>query len=201
MKKFIFIFVIPFIMILATGCNARRNTIHFEPEENGEVSTTNELGLEDSEMKKEETVKGEVKNTENSAVKKADSKLGITAPEGGDLETNLNYHVVRGTASPQTHAIKVNDYVLTKYLPGQTGWSYIASTALNTLKEGENKYTVTALDKEGKTLETSEFSISYEEPKVKQLPFVGVNEWAILIVSLLLSGVYFGTRKIIKVKN
>lgn len=204
MKKFILIFATLFIMILATGCNARRNTIHFEPEEEGSVVTTEQT---DSETKEEEAEKSETKEASKtiksdvSGIKKIEGKLSVSAPEGGILKTNLNYHVVRGTASSKTHSIKVNDYTLAKYLPGQTGWSYIASTALNTLKEGENKYTVVALDKEGKTLESTEFTITYEEPKVKQLPFVGVNEWGILIASLILSSLYFITKKIVRVKN
>ena len=175
MKKLIFIFVILLVLVITTGCT-RKNTVHFNPK----VPTETGEGTE---------------------VAKAEEDLGpdlaVTSFIGDKLETSVGYHIVRGTTPKSTNIIKINDYTLAKYYPGQTQWSYIASTALNTFEEGENGYILTAFDKEGNEIDSQSFTISYETPEA--LPAVGANGWTALIISFLISIGYFVIRRLRKV--
>lgn len=65
--------------------------------------------------------------------------------------TNARYYAtgekelyLRGTAPTGTTAIIVNGYQIKKFVPGTT-WTYKASTAIGTLKNGENEFIVTAV--------------------------------------------------------
>ena len=176
MKKLIFIFFILFVLVITTGCT-RKNTVHFNPK----IPT--DLGEETTDVAKAEEDFG--------------PELAITSFIGDKLEINAGYQVIRGTTPKNTNTIKVNDYTLTKYYPGQTQWSYIASTALNTLEEGENGYIVTALDKEGNEIDSKSFTIAYEAPET--LPAVGASGWTYLIISLLISTGYFVIRRLRKI--
>jgi hypothetical protein len=175
MKKLISIFVILFVLVITTGCT-RKNTVHFNPK----VPT--ESGEE-----------GEVAEAEEDL----GPDLAVTSFIGDKLATSVGYHVVRGTTPKNTNTIKINDYILAKYYPGQTQWSYIASTALDTLEEGENGYIITSLDKEGNEIDSKSFTINYEAPEA--LPAVGSNGWIALIISFLISIGYFVIRRLRKV--
>ncbi len=54
-----------------------------------------------------------------------------------------------GTVPENTAKVLVNDYALTRYVPGETEFSYNAAVAWGTLAEGENEYTVVAFDDDG----------------------------------------------------
>jgi hypothetical protein len=168
MKKLIFIFVILFILVIATGCGARKNTVKFNPIDNVEESGE---GVD---------IMGEVD---------LGPDLAVTSFIGDKMETNVGYHVIRGTTPKNTNSIKINDYKLTKYYPGQTEWSYIASASMGTLAEGDNEYIVMALDKEGAEIGSQTFTIAYEAPD--NLPSTGSNGWIYLIISFLVSSGYF----------
>lgn len=176
MKKLIFIFVILFVLIIVTGCGARKNTVKFNPK-----VTTEENGGDE--------------NADGEPIPEDPGPdLSVTSFEGENLNTSVGYHVVHGTTPKRTQTIKINDYTLSKYYPGQTQWSYIASSSMGTLDEGENKYKVTALDSEGNEIQSQNFAITYEAPD--NLPTVGNNGWVALIISFLISTVYFVIRRL-----
>jgi hypothetical protein len=178
MKKYIFIVL--FALIFVTGCGSQKNTVKFNP-----IGTTEETG---------ESVD---KNAETDSAVKTDPNPGliITSFAGDKLETKIGYHVIRGIAPKNTNTIKINDYTLTKYHPGETEWSYVASSALGTLKEGDNRYTVTALDKEGAEIGSKSFTITYQAPE--NLPSTGGSGGlAAFIISLLISTGYFATKRL-----
>lgn len=78
----------------------------------------------------------------------------INSPNGGkNWTTTQDTITITGTAPANTKAIIINDYELQKFTPGDSGWSYVASTRFDNLKAGENIYEVYALDfNEEKTL-------------------------------------------------
>jgi len=193
MKKLSIIFVLLFALLVTTGCQKNKQTVRFNEEE--ETSKTTVTSLDD-----EKKVRKPLSAT--SSVEEKTSKpttptinFAITTPNNQKIDTKTGYHVIKGTAPRNTHRIKINNYTLKRYYPGQTSWSYIASTGIGTLKNGENKYISTALDKNGKEIGSKEITINYEAPVITSLPSVGTSELIILLFSLVASLGYFGLKR------
>lgn len=168
MKNFIFIFSILLTLAITTGCGPRERTVKFNPidsisEESEDIDSYEETDI--------------------------GPDLNIVSFIGEKLETNVGYHIIRGTTPKNTNAIKINNYTLSKYNPGQTEWTYIASSDLGTLKKGENSYTVYALNAEGNEIDSQNFTIIYNTPD--NLPLVGSSGWVALMISFLISIGYF----------
>ena len=204
MKKLIYIFVALFAFVLVSGCAARKNTIRYENGDN-ESEVSEEADTETSE---ETTEAAEANEADTEAESDAESdetasetaeptgKLAVTSFDGAYLKTNLSYNVAKGTVPSGTKKITVNDYELQMYIPGQTQWSYIASTRFNTLKNGLNSYVLKTYDTEDKQTDSLMFSISYEAPIIPtELPGVGSSHWIALFASLILAGFYSTFRK------
>ena len=85
-------------------------------------------------------------STENSSDKSDVSKKikepeYITSPNGGkDWKTTGSKVTITGTAPSKTKSIVVNDYELKKFIPGNKGWSYVASLEFKNFKKGKNEY-------------------------------------------------------------
>lgn len=86
-------------------------------------------------------------------------KIKSPVGSGQTLTTQLTEIDISGEAPAGTDAIMVNDYRLQLFKPGSKTWSYLASTALGNLKEGENVYSVNALDAEGNKSPTRSITI------------------------------------------
>ncbi len=211
MKKLIFVFVALFMVVLISGCGARQNTIRFDDEtasigeesmedghEESELDEDHAEELEameeetdamDSEGKEEEDMDDEKEEAMEKLDKpdaKVSGKLSVTSFDGAFLKSNLSYNVVKGTVPSGTHTIKVNDYKLSKFVPGQTQWDYIAATRFGTLKDGLNNYVVKSFDKSGKQTGSVIFSIDYEAPMIPEvLPGVGAGHWLALLAALI----------------
>jgi len=69
---------------------------------------------------------------------------------GETVRTPQEEFELRGTAPVGTAAVYVNDYKLQLFRTGDTDWSYLASTRLGNLKQGENVYNVVAEDASGR---------------------------------------------------
>ncbi|MBN2087018.1 hypothetical protein JW758_01590 [Candidatus Peregrinibacteria bacterium] len=195
MKKLAFIFLILFILVIATGCSARRNTVHFDPNVDKLSADITEIGTEDSNN--EDAIIGETTTVEE--LKGPDFSIDEPILENNKLNTNTGYHVIKGKTPKNTDAITVNDYRLTKYIPGQTEWSYIASDSIGTLSEGDNQFSIRSFDKEGNEIGAREFTISYTPAEIPALPSVGLNSWLVLIYSIVFSGLYFTLKRLRKV--
>lgn len=185
MKKLIFIFAALFVLIIVSGCGPRNRTVKFNTidsatEESTDTDSNNEINNDSSEEEAD-----------------IDKDLAVTSFIGDSLDTSVGYHVIRGTTPKNTDVIKINDYALSKYESGETEWSYIASTDLGTLSEGENSYSVHALDTEGNEIGSQDFTINYNVPD--NLPSVGANEWVTLIISFIISIGYLLTNRLRKV--
>lgn len=211
MKKLIFVFVALFMVVLISGCGARQNTIRFDDESDSSVSedmlnTDEEVSVdgESVESMEEETdmmdmtadekiteeKEGAMEDLSKTAVKTS-GKLAVTSFDGAFLKSSLSYNVVRGTAPSNTHTIKVNDYELSKYIPGQTQWDYIAATRFGTLKNGLNNYIVKTFDASDNQTGSIIFSINYTAPAVPDaLPGVGASHWLALLMTLITMGSY-----------
>lgn len=186
MKKLIFVFVALFTVVLISGCGARQNTVRFDDKNGSEEEPTI---IEDTEVESDEVTEEATEDmVENSTQPKG--KLAVTSFDGAFLKTNLSYNVVHGTVSSSTQTIEINDYKLLKYVPGQTEWSYIATTRFGTLKDGLNNYVVKTFDANGDQTDSLIFSIDYDAPAIPNLPDVGSSHWLILLISLMLAGFY-----------
>ena len=74
----------------------------------------------------------------------------INSPnEGKDWKTTSDRVTITGTAPKNTKTITIDDYELKKFVPGDPGWSYVASAEFNNLKPGDNIYKVYAIDFSG----------------------------------------------------
>ncbi len=70
----------------------------------------------------------------------------ITSPNGGnDWRTTDKKVTLAGIVPAKTKAILVNDYELRKFVPGDPGWSYVASFEFGNLEKGENVFDVYAV--------------------------------------------------------
>ena len=186
MKKLIFVFIVLFALVLITGCNARKtNTVHFNPKIDGVTTDAEDNTAEE--------------DTASIIEETGGPGLAVTSFAGDKLDTDKNYQVIRGTTPKNTYKMKVNDYTLTKYAPGQTEWSYIASTKYGTLTAGENAYKVMSYDKDGNEIGSADFAIAYTTPPAPNLPAVGPSIWILLAISFISSGIYFGFRRLKKV--
>ncbi len=214
MKKLIFIFAALFMLVLISGCGARQNTIRYDNENDSANildatdEDTEEVDNESEDVTEESDVENDVESEsedvteieseeslDDTVASTAESnptgKLAVTSFDGAFLETKLSYNVVKGTVSSDTYKITINDYKLSKYIPGQTQWDYIASTKFNTLKSGLNSYVLKTFDKDGKQTDSLIFSIDYDAPVVPvALPDVGSNHWLALLAAMILSASY-----------
>ncbi len=153
-----------------------------------EEEVMEEKGREEKAMDKKETSKTDTKKP---------NKLAITSLDGAFLETSSNQNIIEGSVSKEAHSIKINDYSLKKFIPGQTDWSYTASTNFGTLKNGWNDYVVKTYDKKGDELDSLMFSINYEGVEVAALPSVGANLWVSLLAAMITSFFILNRKKII----
>ncbi|MBU1017536.1 hypothetical protein KKA33_00735 [Patescibacteria group bacterium] len=106
-----------------------------EPEPDEEEETTDDEAEEDKadESTAEEEVPAEPEF--------------ITSPNGGnDWKTTDNKVTLAGITPEKTKAILVNDYELKKFVPGDPGWSYVASFEFGNLKKGDNVFDIYAID-------------------------------------------------------
>ena len=70
--------------------------------------------------------------------------------------------VVEGTVGESVFQVTVNGYTLTKFQPGDRKWSYVASRKFGTMLPGENKYTVTAIRRDGKESAPTSVVVFYD---------------------------------------
>lgn len=59
--------------------------------------------------------------------------------------------------------VVVNGYTLSKFTPGGTSWTYIASEALGNMSPGENTYEVYGVDPDGNKSSVVKFTITYNK--------------------------------------
>lgn len=98
-------------------------------------------------------------STKESAETKPEPKY-ITGPNlGNDWQTTDTKVTITGITPEKTKSIFVNDYELKKFVPGDPGWSYVASFEFGNLKKGENVFTISATDFNGKKLEIGSITI------------------------------------------
>lgn len=114
------------------------------------------------------------------------AKIIITYDKGGESDEDVNIEgdlqaptvstyngATSSTVDKDTVTVKgevsgaktvvVNGYTLSKFSPGDTSWSYIASESLGNLEPGENSFSVYATDADGNKSEVTEFTITYNK--------------------------------------
>lgn len=99
----------------------------------------------------------------------------ISAPLLNQRTIQFGSVTILGTASPKTDKIEVTtyiggkpeSYVLQRYRSGSQTWSYVVSQEYGNLAPGNNRYTITAVDKEGRRSDAAEIVIVYDRPKVE----------------------------------
>jgi len=71
------------------------------------------------------------------------------AKQGEVISIDDVEQLIEGTVSKDTQAVIVNDYRLSKYVPGSQKFTYYAKVQYGNLQEGENEFKVYAEDKAG----------------------------------------------------
>ncbi|MBN2096184.1 hypothetical protein JW752_02170 [Candidatus Peregrinibacteria bacterium] len=101
---------------------------------------------DETEEVPEENAKEDETDKENTGSETKEPEF-ITSPNGGnDWKTTDKKVTVAGITPEKTKAIIVNDYELKKFVPGDPGWSYVASFEFGNLKKGDNIFDVYAID-------------------------------------------------------
>lgn len=86
----------------------------------------------------------------------------INSPnEGKDWQTTQDRVTITGTAPKNTKMVVIDDYELKKYVPGDPGWSYVASVNFDNLKAGDNIYKIYAIDFNEEKKEIDAITITY----------------------------------------
>ena len=183
MKSLLFVFAVMLVVVLVVGCNARQKDKEFDTNSVTTVVTP----AEDEESAPLSVSAGETSKT---------GELVVTNLQNDRLETNKSYEVISGKTPQGTHKIKVNDYTLQRYRPGQTQWTYLAATRFGTLKEGNNIYTVFALDREGKEIGQTSFTIAYTPVVVPALPKSGNPLMLSLVITSLFSFGWYSLKRV-----
>ena len=76
--------------------------------------------------------------------------------------------IIEGTVSKDTYVVIVNDYRLSKYVPGSNEFLYYAKTAYGNLEVGENEYEVIAEDKAGNQSDSAKIILILEQEIVDE---------------------------------
>jgi len=91
--------------------------------------------------------------------------LRVIAPtaDGSAFVTNEEEVLIEGETHPDTAAISINGFTLTKYLAGKTTWNYLANADYGNYRLGKNLYTIVARNAEGKILDVVRYTIEKTE--------------------------------------
>lgn len=72
-----------------------------------------------------------------------------------------NVVAIVGSVGTWAQSVVVNDYALSKYVPGSGEWTYFANYEFGNLKEGDNPFTVYATDLQGRKSPVLEFTLTW----------------------------------------
>lgn len=104
----------------------------------------------------------------------------IISPENGaSIPAAQVDLIIEGTAPAEAEFVTVNNYTLTKYIPGDRKWSYFAAKKFGTLVPGENTYTVVATTRDGRSSPITVLKVNYEgtnEPQAATPAAPGTTE-------------------------
>lgn len=123
-------------------------------------------------------IESEEADGSRTAVKTIDIEYDRTAPgvpeiesPGSNSETvtiDKTRMEITGSVSSDTGAVIVNDYRLTRYVPGSGEFKYIADTAYGNLEVGENKYEVIAEDQAGNQSEAATITLVLKQEAIEE---------------------------------
>ncbi|MBN2096387.1 FecR domain-containing protein [Candidatus Peregrinibacteria bacterium] len=102
--------------------------------------------------------------------KTAPDTPAITDPGANDETVEIEdiEQIIKGTVSKDTAAVIVNDYRLTKYVPGSGTFEYYAKTEYGNLEVGDNEYKVIAEDKAGNQSESAIINLTLTQEVVDE---------------------------------
>jgi hypothetical protein len=92
---------------------------------------------------------------------------GTQTNENGFYVVQNNPAVLKGGATGASKIV-VNNYTLSKFMPGESVWTYYANIDYDFMKVGENTYEAYALDADGNKSESTFIKVLYE-PKVEEV--------------------------------
>ncbi len=109
-----------------------------------------------------ESVTGEVLETDEASETPAPDIVILTPGKNDSVVTTADATLtISGTVPATTTKVLINDYALTRFVPGSTEFSYNAAVEWGTLVEGENKYTIVAFGENDKRSE-AQITIMYD---------------------------------------
>lgn len=98
---------------------------------------------------------------------------GIVSPPANERTVPRGPVTIAGTVSAKTDKVEVTayvgggpePYVLQRYVSGSERWNYVVSQDYGNLVPGRNRFTVVAIDKDGRRSEPAEIVITYDRPR------------------------------------
>lgn len=133
----------------------------FGLEEPEDVETSRGTSLTDETAETETNDDSDVPEPEKDPNDTSEVAFINSPNEGKDWKTTQNRVTITGTVPKNTKSIMIDDYELKKYVPGDPGWSYVASLEFDNLKLGENIYRVYATDFNAKKKLIDAITITY----------------------------------------
>lgn len=121
------------------------------------------------EAESPESAKSSDSETTSTASTAALTLPQITSLNGDSLPSDSKYTTssetvtVVGAVSSGSAAVYVNGFKLTKYVAGQTSWSYFMNEAYGNYQEGSNTYQVYSEDAQGNKSEVLNFEVVWEK--------------------------------------
>ncbi|MEK9133120.1 MAG: FecR family protein [Patescibacteria group bacterium] len=97
----------------------------------------------------------------------------ILTPKETERTSKVGTFEISGKVSPATEKLeiatymggKAEAYILQKYKAGSETWNYVAANQYNNLAPGENKFTITAIGKDGTRSDPATLTLVYDRPK------------------------------------
>lgn len=138
-----------------------------------DLSGASTMTVVDAVKKQEEETSQAIASEPAVEVTSVLSAPQILIPKEDERTTKTNNVLISGIVSSATEKLEVTTYVggkaeayiLQKYKPGSEKWTYVASTTYGNFVPGVNKYTITAIGKEGKRSDPAEITLIYDKPK------------------------------------
>lgn len=142
--------------------NQQQGGVELEEADDEEVDDEEDNPLDDQDGSGDATEDDTEADEIDPNDKEAPTVPEISEPGANDESVEVDDIVVdiKGSVSDDTEEVIVNDYKLTKYIPGSGEFRYTANVAFNNLEVGDNEYKVVAEDKNGNQSEAAVITLT-----------------------------------------
>ena len=136
-----------------------------DEEEATDETTEDETMTDEDAAMEEDTTTSDEEEDEDEAVDPTDNEppavpeIETPGNNGDTITLDSVEQDIKGSVSSDTYVVIVNDYRLSKYVPGSKAFRYTAKVDFGNLEVGENEYEVIAEDKNGNQSEAATITL------------------------------------------